>query len=249
MANADEFINKTPQGFDTMVGEQGVTLSGGQRQRIAIARAISRDTPILILDEPSSGLDADSEEACLRSSRSADEGQDMVIAHRFSTIRNADVIFVLKDGKIAEQGNHAALLANGGIYAKLCGLQFGEPPQAAASHRRQLRARSARRCAFPRSPRSPPLRQYSSYPTRMLTRDVLTDPCQLSPTEIYIRVEKYTFGLKMIIGSDGGAGEVKLTLSGSVFRMKPVSHRCSTRPCCACARYRAEPAQSWRQDH
>jgi subfamily B ATP-binding cassette protein MsbA len=130
MANASEFIEKMPQGYDSIVGEHGLTLSGGQRQRIAIARAIIRNTPILILDEPSSGLDAASEKLVFEALDRLMQGRtSLVIAHRLSTIRNADVIFVLKDGAIAEQGNHDDLLAKGGIYAGLCRLQFGEPEQ------------------------------------------------------------------------------------------------------------------------
>ena len=101
LANASEFIEKMPEGYDTMVGERGVTLSGGQRQRIAIARAIIRNTPILILDEPSSGLDAASEHLVFEALDRLMEGKTCVIvAHRFATIRRADVIFVVKDGGI-----------------------------------------------------------------------------------------------------------------------------------------------------
>ena len=111
LANAHEFIEKLPEGYDTMVGERGVTLSGGQRQRIAIARAIIRDTPILIMDEPSSGLDAASEKMVFEALDRLMEGRtSIVIAHRLSTIRKADVIFVVKDGTIVEtrkaRGSH-----------------------------------------------------------------------------------------------------------------------------------------------
>jgi ATP-binding cassette subfamily B protein len=127
LANAHEFIEKMPEGYNTMVGERGVTLSGGQRQRIAIARAIIRDTPILILDEPSSGLDAASEELVFEALDRLMQGKtSIVIAHRLSTIRRADIIFVVKDGTIVESGKHEELLKLGGLYAELHELQFRE---------------------------------------------------------------------------------------------------------------------------
>jgi ATP-binding cassette, subfamily B, bacterial len=119
-ANADEFIQKLPDGYDTMLGERGMTLSGGQRQRIAIARAIIRDTPILILDEPTSGLDAASEKLVFEALDRLMEGKTaIVIAHRLSTIRRADIICVIKDGSIAESGTHEELLKAGGLYSEL----------------------------------------------------------------------------------------------------------------------------------
>lgn len=125
LANADEFIEKMPEGYNTLVGERGVTLSGGQRQRIAIARAVIRNSPILILDEPSSGLDAGSEKLVFEALDRLMEGKtSIVIAHRLSTIRRADVIFVVKDGTIVERGKHEELLRAGGLYAKLYDLQF-----------------------------------------------------------------------------------------------------------------------------
>jgi ATP-binding cassette subfamily B protein len=126
VANASEFIEKMPKGYDTMVGERGVTLSGGQRQRIAIARAVIRNTPILILDEPSSGLDAESERLVFEAlDRLMKDKTSIVIAHRLSTIRSADVIFVVKDGAIVERGKHDELIAAGGLYAELYETQFG----------------------------------------------------------------------------------------------------------------------------
>jgi len=125
LANAHEFIEELPEGYDTMVGERGVTLSGGQRQRIAIARAIIRDAPILILDEPTSGLDAASEELVFEALNRLMEGKtSIIIAHRLATIRRADVIFVLKDGIIVERGAHQELLARGGLYSELYQIQF-----------------------------------------------------------------------------------------------------------------------------
>ncbi|MBV9769733.1 MAG: ABC transporter ATP-binding protein [Bryobacterales bacterium] len=131
LANAHEFIEKLPAGYDTIIGERGVTLSGGQRQRIAIARAIIRNTPILILDEPSSGLDAASEKLVFEALDRLMEGKtSIVIAHRLSTIRRADAIFVVKDGSIVERGNHEELLRAGGLYSELHDIQFQqEEPQ------------------------------------------------------------------------------------------------------------------------
>jgi len=125
-ANASEFIEKMPNGYETLVGERGVTLSGGQRQRIAIARAVIRNTPILILDEPSSGLDAESERLVFEALDRLMKGKtSIVIAHRLSTIRSADVIFVVQDGKLVESGKHEELATAGGLYAELYEIQFG----------------------------------------------------------------------------------------------------------------------------
>jgi subfamily B ATP-binding cassette protein MsbA len=130
MANARDFIEKMPDGFDTMVGERGVSLSGGQRQRVAIARAIIRNTPILLLDEPTSGLDAESEQVVFEALGRLMEGRTcVVIAHHLATIRRADVIFVVRDSQIAERGTHAELLAAGGPYSELYALQFGDVEQ------------------------------------------------------------------------------------------------------------------------
>jgi ATP-binding cassette, subfamily B, bacterial len=126
LANAHEFIEKMPDGYDTMVGERGVSLSGGQRQRVAIARAIIRNTPILLLDEPTSGLDAASEQVVFEAlERLMKDKTCVVIAHHLATIQRADVIFVVQDFQIAERGTHAELLAAGGLYAELYGLQLG----------------------------------------------------------------------------------------------------------------------------
>ncbi len=126
LANASEFIDKMPDGYDTVVGERGVTLSGGQRQRIAIARALIRSLPILILDEPTTGLDAESERLVFDALGRLMEGKtSIVIAHRLATIQRADKIFVIQDGAIAETGKHDELMAKGGLYAKLHDIQFG----------------------------------------------------------------------------------------------------------------------------
>jgi len=125
LANAEEFIARLPEGYDTMVGERGVTLSGGQRQRIAIARAIIRNAPILILDEPTTGLDAASEELVFEALSRLMEGKtSIVIAHRLATVRRADIIFVLDKGMIVEQGTHEELLRRSGLYAELYEIQF-----------------------------------------------------------------------------------------------------------------------------
>jgi ATP-binding cassette subfamily B protein len=124
IANAAEFIDKLPNGYDTLLGERGVTLSGGQRQRIAIARAVLRDAPILILDEPTSSLDASAETLVVEALDRLMKGKTcIVIAHHLSTIRNADAIFVVKDGAIAEHGTHGELLEAGGTYTELFNAQ------------------------------------------------------------------------------------------------------------------------------
>jgi len=125
LANADEFIERMPDGYDTMIGERGMTLSGGQRQRITIARAIIRNSPILILDEPSAGLDAESEKLVFDAIENLMEGKtSIVIAHRLATVIRADAIFVIDDGKVIDQGTHKELLARDGLYSRLYELQF-----------------------------------------------------------------------------------------------------------------------------
>jgi subfamily B ATP-binding cassette protein MsbA len=120
IANADEFISRMPNGYDTSIAERGVTLSGGQRQRIGIARAFIRDTPILILDEPTASLDAESEELVVEGLERLTKGRTVVmITHRLNTLRHADSIVVLHDGVIAEQGTHEALMARRGLYTDL----------------------------------------------------------------------------------------------------------------------------------
>jgi subfamily B ATP-binding cassette protein MsbA len=131
MANAEEFILRMPEGYDTMVGERGVTLSGGQRQRVTIARAIIRNAPILVMDEPSSGLDAESEELVFDALSKLMAGRtSIVIAHRLATVSRADVIFVIEGGRVAEQGTHQELLARGGLYSRLYELQFRREEEA-----------------------------------------------------------------------------------------------------------------------
>ncbi len=133
LANAHQFIQEMPEGYDTMVGERGVSLSGGQRQRVAIARAIIRNAPILILDEPTSGLDAVSELAVFEALNRLMKGKTcVVIAHHLATIQQADVIFVVKDLQLAERGTHAELLASGGLYTELYAMQFRYPEESPA---------------------------------------------------------------------------------------------------------------------
>ncbi len=137
LANASEFIDKLSNGYDTVLGERGMTLSGGQRQRIAIARAVIRNTPILILDEPTSGLDSASEKLVFEAlDRLMQNKTTIVIAHRLSTVRGADVIFVVQDGAIVEKGKHEQLLASGGLYAELHDLQFNDEASLEAHDRR-----------------------------------------------------------------------------------------------------------------
>jgi ATP-binding cassette subfamily B protein len=127
LANAHDFIQKMPQGYDTMIGERGVTLSGGQRQRIAIARAILHDTPILILDEPTTGLDAESELAIMEALNRLMKGKtSVIIAHHLNSIKHSDMIFVIKDTELVESGTHEQLVAAGKLYAELYKLQSGD---------------------------------------------------------------------------------------------------------------------------
>ncbi|MEJ2467163.1 MAG: ATP-binding cassette domain-containing protein, partial [Candidatus Thiodiazotropha sp.] len=126
-AHALEFIERLPQGFDTVIGEDGVRLSGGQRQRLAIARALIKDAPILLLDEATSALDTESErhvQAALQNLTR--ERTTLVIAHRLSTIQHADRIMVLRDGELIEQGRHQELLDKQGDYYQLCRQQFSD---------------------------------------------------------------------------------------------------------------------------
>ena len=125
LAHASEFIRRLPEGFETRLGERGVTLSGGQRQRIAIARAILRDAPLLLLDEATSSLDAESETLVQTALEELMRHRTtLVIAHRLATVLSCDRILVMDQGRIVEQGTHASLVAAGGLYARLARLQF-----------------------------------------------------------------------------------------------------------------------------
>ena len=124
-AAADEFISKLPEGYDTVIGERGVKLSGGQRQRIEIARAMLRNAPILLLDEATSALDTESERQVQSALQRLKEGRTtIVIAHRLSTVQDADIIYVVTAGRIVEEGSHTELIARNGTYARLYALQF-----------------------------------------------------------------------------------------------------------------------------
>jgi subfamily B ATP-binding cassette protein MsbA len=128
-AYADEFIEQMPQGYDTLVGENGVLLSGGQRQRLAIARALLKNAPVLILDEATSALDTESERHIQAALDEVMKGRTtLVIAHRLSTIEKADLILVMEQGRIVERGSHAELLAANGAYARLHATQFKDEP-------------------------------------------------------------------------------------------------------------------------
>ena len=131
-ANAHEFISALPEGYDTYVGERGVMLSGGQKQRIAIARAILRDAPVLLLDEATSALDAESERAVqLAVDELAQNRTTVIVAHRLATVKKADRIVVMEGGRIVATGTHDALVAEGGLYARLAKLQFTDGSGAA----------------------------------------------------------------------------------------------------------------------
>jgi ABC-type multidrug transport system fused ATPase/permease subunit len=120
IANAHDFISAMPSGYDTPVGERGMTLSGGQRQRIGIARAVIRNSPILLLDEPTAALDNETEEGVIEALERAKQGRTVImISHRLGTLRDANSIFVLKDSRIVEQGNHDQLIGQRGEYAEL----------------------------------------------------------------------------------------------------------------------------------
>jgi ATP-binding cassette subfamily B protein/subfamily B ATP-binding cassette protein MsbA len=126
LARIHDYISRLPKGYDTLVGEQGATLSEGERQRITIARAILRNAPILILDEPTSSVDAETEEAIMEGLNQLMVGRTtFIIAHRLSTVREADMILVLRSGEIIERGNFAELVHAGGAFAALYRTQFG----------------------------------------------------------------------------------------------------------------------------
>jgi ATP-binding cassette subfamily B protein len=126
-AAATEFIEKLPDGFDTLVGERGVTLSGGQRQRLAIARAILRDAPLLLLDEATSALDAENELLVQKGLANLMVGRTtLVIAHRLATIQKLARIVVMDQGRVVAQGSHGELVKQGGLYARLAQLQFNQ---------------------------------------------------------------------------------------------------------------------------
>jgi subfamily B ATP-binding cassette protein MsbA len=133
VAHAHEFIERLPDGYETLVGERGVKLSGGQRQRVAIARAVLKDPAVLVLDEATSNLDTESERLIEDAMEKLLVGRTtLIIAHRLSTVRRADRLVVVEHGRIVEEGTHAELLARGGMYARLYQRQFRDDPDTIA---------------------------------------------------------------------------------------------------------------------
>jgi len=127
LARAHDFIVRLPRGYDTVIGEQGATLSEGERQRLTIARAILRESPILIMDEPTSSVDVETEALIWEAMRDLMEGRTtFVIAHRLATVRRADVILVMREGRIVERGAYAELVARGGEFAGLHAVHFAD---------------------------------------------------------------------------------------------------------------------------
>jgi subfamily B ATP-binding cassette protein MsbA len=131
LANAHSFVESLPEGYDTVVGERGSTLSGGQRQRIGIARVMLRDSPILLLDEPTAALDSETEMMVVEALERLKKGRTVIaIAHRLSTIRDADKIIVISEGVVAESGTHSELMVLNKLYASFYRTQFD--PQTAS---------------------------------------------------------------------------------------------------------------------
>ena len=215
LANADEFINRMPHGYDSVVGERGDTLSGGQRQRIGIARAVIRNSPIMILDEPTAALDTESERLVVEGLERLMKGRTVImIAHRLSTIRDADKIIVLKDGVVAEEGSNDALIARGGVYAELHRIQYEERRCTRPRRREQCGPRNARLIELT-TPKESPLMSHTLIVLPDDTAKPILDPINAAQKSLNIRMFLFTEPtlLEAVVGAKRRGVNVRVMLN------------------------------------